>query len=67
MLDFFFSVSQIDLADFAYSLRMMLVKEGAIKEKKGLDFFLIFFEKSCLCVKIACSDSVRRLYGLCAL
>ena len=57
MLDLFFSAARLDREDFACSLRMMLVKEGTKKEKKGLDFF---FEKSRRFVKIACSD------GLCA-
>ena len=39
MLDRFFGASRLDREDFACSLRMMLVKEGARKEKKGLDFF----------------------------
>ena len=38
MLDLFFSASRLDCADFACSLRMMLVKEGARKERKGLEF-----------------------------
>ena len=42
MLDLFFSASRLDRADFAYSLCMMLVVEGARKEKKGLEFI---FEK----------------------
>ena len=42
MLDLFLSASQLGHADFACSLRMMLVMEGARKEKKGLEF--IFFE-----------------------
>ena len=53
-------------ADFSCSIRMMLVMEGARKEKKGLES-LFDIEKSCQFVKIACSDSVRRLYGLCDL
>ena len=39
MLDLFFGASRLDREDFACSLRMMLVKEGAIKEKKGLESF----------------------------
>ena len=39
VLNLFLSASQLGRADFACSLRMMLVMEGARKEKKGLDFF----------------------------
>ena len=66
MLDFFLSASRIFRADLTCSLRMILVMEGTRKEKKGLESSF-FFEKSCQFVEIACSDSVRRLYGLCAL
>ena len=41
MLDLFLSASRLNHADFFCSLRMMLVMEGARKEKKGLDFFNI--------------------------
>ena len=44
MLDLFFSASRLDCTDFACSLRMMLVKKGARKEKKGLESF--FFLKN---------------------
>ena len=44
MLDLFFSASQLDRAVFVCSLRMMLVKEGARKEKKGLEYFIIFLK-----------------------
>ena len=44
MLDIFLSASQLDRADFACSLRMMLVMEGSRKEKKGLESF--FFLKN---------------------
>ena len=44
MLDLFFSASRLDREDFACSLRMMLVKEGAKKEKKGLAFFSFFLK-----------------------
>ena len=39
MLDLFLSVSRLDCVDFSCSLRMMLVMEGARKEKKGLEFY----------------------------
>ena len=41
MLDLFFSASRLDREYFACSLCMMLVKEGARKEKKGLESFII--------------------------
>ena len=44
MLDRFFGASRPDREDFACSLRMMLVKEGARKEKKGLEFFYFFLK-----------------------
>ena len=44
MLDLFFSASRLDCVYFACSLRMMLVKEGSRKEKKGLEF--LFFLKN---------------------
>ena len=40
----FFASPRLDCEDFACSLNMMLVKEGARKEKKGLDFY--FFLKN---------------------
>ena len=43
VLDLFLSASRLGRADFACSLRMMLVKEGARKEKKGLESFFFFF------------------------
>ena len=63
--DLFLITSQLGRADLTCSLQMMLVMEGARKEKKGLKSF--FFEKSFRFVEIACSDYVRRLYSLCAL
>ena len=44
MLDLFFSASRLDRADFACSLLMMLVKEGARKEKKGLESLRFFLK-----------------------
>ena len=44
MLDLFLSASRLGCVDFACSLRMMLVMEGARKEKKGLESF--FFLKN---------------------
>ena len=41
--------------------------DGRYKKGKERVIILFFFEKSCRFVEIACSDSVRRLYGLCAL
>ena len=47
MLDLFFSAPQLDRADFACSLSMMLVMEGARKEKKGFEsLFLFLFLKN---------------------
>ena len=46
MLDLFLSASQLDCADFACSLRMMLVKEGARKENKGLESLFKLFLKN---------------------
>ena len=46
MLDLFLSASQLGRAYLTCSLCMMLVTEGARKEKKGLEYIL-FFEKSC--------------------
>ena len=63
--DLFLGLSRLGQEDLTFSLRMMLVMEGARKEKKGLEFY--FFEKSCQFVEITCSDCVRRFYGLCAL
>ena len=42
MLDLFLSASRLDRADFACSLRMILVMEGARKEKKGLESLFYF-------------------------
>ena len=42
MLDLFFGASRLDHEDFDCSLCMMLVKEGARKEKKGLESFFFF-------------------------
>ena len=41
VLDLFLSASRLGRADFACSLHMMLVMEGARKENKGLDFFCL--------------------------
>ena len=43
MLDLFLSASRLGRADFSCSLRMMLVMEGARKEKKGLESLFLFF------------------------
>ena len=44
MLDLFLSASRLGRADFACSLRIMLVMEDVRKEKKGLEsLFFIFF------------------------
>ena len=43
MLDLFFGASRLDHVYFACSLRMMLVKEGARKEKKELEFLFYFY------------------------
>ena len=40
MLDIFLSVSRLGRADFSCSQRMVLVTEGARKEKKGLEFLI---------------------------
>ena len=39
--DLFLSLSQLGRADLTCSLRMMLVMEGARKEKKGLESFFL--------------------------
>ena len=44
MLEFFLSASRLGRADLACSLRMMLVMEGARKEKEGLES--IFLKKN---------------------
>ena len=44
MLDLFLSASKLGCAEFSYSLHMMIVMEGARKEKKGLEF--LFFSKN---------------------
>ena len=44
MPDLFLSTSQLGRSDLTCSLRMMLVKEGARKEKKGLE--ILFFLKN---------------------
>ena len=41
MLDLFFGASRLDREEFACSLRMILVKEGSRKEKKGLEFYFL--------------------------
>ena len=41
MLDLFLSASRLVRADFACSLRMVLVMEGARNEKKGLESFFL--------------------------
>ena len=40
MLDLFLSASRLGCVDLACSLIMMLVMEGARKEKKGLEFLV---------------------------
>ena len=44
MLDLFLSVSQLDCAEFACSLHMILVKECARKEKEGLESLFFFWK-----------------------
>ena len=44
MLDLFLSTSQLVLAYLTCSLPMMLVMEGASKEKKGLDIYLFILK-----------------------
>ena len=41
MLDLFLIASQLGCAELNCSLRMMLVIEGARKEKKGLEFYFL--------------------------
>ena len=41
MLDLFLSSSRLGRADLTFSLHMMLVMEGARKEKKGLESFFL--------------------------
>ena len=50
VLDLFFSSLRLDHAYFVCSLRMMLVKEGARKEKKGLESFLLIYWKKILSI-----------------
>ena len=44
MLDLFLSASRLGREDFACSIRIMLVMEGARKEKKGLESFIYFLK-----------------------
>ena len=44
VLDLLLSASQLGCADLTCSLHMMLVMEGARKEKKGLEFLLLFLK-----------------------
>ena len=63
--DLFLSTSQLGRADLTCSLHMMLVMEGARKERKGLESF--FLKNLVDLLKLLVAICVRRLYGLCAL
>ena len=49
VLDLFLSASWLGRPEFSCSLHMILVMEGARKEKKGLDFFACFWKILLIC------------------
>ena len=65
MLELFLSASRLHREDFACTLCIMLVKESARKEKKGLDFLFFFNPVNLLKSPVATAYAYCTAYAPC--